>query len=463
MKKFLLLRSNKQSGPYSAEELQQMGLKAYDLIWVEGKSAAWRYPGEVEDLKSFAPAVEEQPYDRFYKKPVEAESTSAPVETHAVAQPAAQQQQQPVMQQQQQQPVMQPQQQQPPPAQPQQPPVEKPARKEKEYKRVFVTLPSNAAANPQASKPATETSSHIQYQPPAQQQPITETKKPEVKPQPIIADDVSEKELYERKVAAAKAASVKNGFAKPVGDVETDIYHPKKRSRFKGVPLAAMIIGMIAMVAVGIVIGMSLDGNKGFSLIKKVDPVTPPTNQTVVPKDPQPRENNILLNQTAAQAVQDSIETTEAKKVVKTAPVHKKNNTAADTNQQDMTANIPVTEEPKITPEEPKKELPRPAAPNLEKQVSVSNNDFEVGPFGGISKLALTVTNSSEYALTLVVVQLEYLKANKEVYKTENLYFRDVAANSTLTVDAPRSSRGNKINYKITLINSKDHIYHAGN
>jgi hypothetical protein len=101
--------------------------------------------------------------------------------------------------------------------------------------------------------------------------------------------------------------------------------------------------------------------------------------------------------------------------------------------------------------------------PELEKMVSVSNNDFEVGPFGGISKLALTVKNSSEYDLNLVVVQLEYIKANKEVFKTENLYFRDVAANSTVTVDAPRSSRGNKINYKVTLINSKDRLYHAGN
>ena len=71
MQKFLLLRNNKQTGPYSVEELEQMGLKPYDLIWVNGKSAAWRYPGEIDDLKSFAPAVEEQPYDRFYKLPDE--------------------------------------------------------------------------------------------------------------------------------------------------------------------------------------------------------------------------------------------------------------------------------------------------------------------------------------------------------------------------------------------------------
>src|SRR5918998_1422410 len=69
MNTYLLLRDNKQSGPYSVEELAAHGLKAYDLVWLEGKSAAWRYPSEIDELKPFAPVVEEQPFDRFYKKP----------------------------------------------------------------------------------------------------------------------------------------------------------------------------------------------------------------------------------------------------------------------------------------------------------------------------------------------------------------------------------------------------------
>jgi hypothetical protein len=68
MDTYLLLRSNKQSGPYSLQQLVSLGLKPYDLVWLEGKSAAWRYPSEVDGLKSYAPATEEQPYDRFYKK-----------------------------------------------------------------------------------------------------------------------------------------------------------------------------------------------------------------------------------------------------------------------------------------------------------------------------------------------------------------------------------------------------------
>src|SRR5689334_11143254 len=68
MNKYLLLRDNKQTGPYTAQELAEKGIKPYDLVWLEGRSAAWRYPGEIEELKPFAPVVEEQPYDRFYKK-----------------------------------------------------------------------------------------------------------------------------------------------------------------------------------------------------------------------------------------------------------------------------------------------------------------------------------------------------------------------------------------------------------
>src|SRR5688572_1054422 len=68
MNQYLLLRDNKQTGPYTVEELAAKGLKAYDLVWLEGKSAAWRYPSEIAELKPFAPVVEEQPYDRFYKK-----------------------------------------------------------------------------------------------------------------------------------------------------------------------------------------------------------------------------------------------------------------------------------------------------------------------------------------------------------------------------------------------------------
>ncbi len=69
MGQYRLLRNNKETGPYTADELIKSGFKKYDLIWAEGKSAAWRYPGELPEFKPYAPVLEDQPFDRFYKKP----------------------------------------------------------------------------------------------------------------------------------------------------------------------------------------------------------------------------------------------------------------------------------------------------------------------------------------------------------------------------------------------------------
>ena len=73
MSSYLLLRNNKESGPYTMDEVKSMSLKTYDLIWVVGKSAAWRYPGEIPELKSFAPLVPEQEAD-FFRKGTNTES-----------------------------------------------------------------------------------------------------------------------------------------------------------------------------------------------------------------------------------------------------------------------------------------------------------------------------------------------------------------------------------------------------
>jgi hypothetical protein len=78
MKKvYLLLRNNQQTGPYSFEELLELHLKPFDLVWVEGKSCGWRYPNEIETLKTFFPAPETSDAPDAATKPAE---TSKPFE-----------------------------------------------------------------------------------------------------------------------------------------------------------------------------------------------------------------------------------------------------------------------------------------------------------------------------------------------------------------------------------------------
>lgn len=54
-KVYRLLRDNKEQGPYTSEELIQKGFKPFDLIWVDGRSAAWSYPAEIAEFKIYMP------------------------------------------------------------------------------------------------------------------------------------------------------------------------------------------------------------------------------------------------------------------------------------------------------------------------------------------------------------------------------------------------------------------------
>lgn len=51
MKKYLLLRDNHQSGPWTLEELVAKDIVATDLVWIEHTSTAWAFPSEIDELK----------------------------------------------------------------------------------------------------------------------------------------------------------------------------------------------------------------------------------------------------------------------------------------------------------------------------------------------------------------------------------------------------------------------------
>lgn len=55
LKVYRLLRNNRETGPYTLDELLQTDLKPQDLIWVEGKSCSWAYPYEIDTLKTHVP------------------------------------------------------------------------------------------------------------------------------------------------------------------------------------------------------------------------------------------------------------------------------------------------------------------------------------------------------------------------------------------------------------------------
>jgi len=66
MKKYLLLAKQQAIGPYTYEELMELGLKSQDLLWIEGKSASWRYPAEFDEFKVHPSILTELPADHTF-------------------------------------------------------------------------------------------------------------------------------------------------------------------------------------------------------------------------------------------------------------------------------------------------------------------------------------------------------------------------------------------------------------
>jgi hypothetical protein len=437
MASYLLLRNNKESGPFTVDELQNFGLKPYDLIWVQGKSAAWRYPSEIDELKPFAPAVEEQPFDRFFKKNVAEEREESKEELPAIEEKYSKY-------------VPQPQQQ---------------APKLSPGRSVFVTLPGNKQVNLQNDLP-----------PKQKEDPV---------PPPLPTPTIS---ITENPVAA----EIK--YSQPLDEikemyVKTLLERKDKRAR-KGVTLATLkkVAVFAGLVILGVLTGMvirSRPGNIGASdaLPQLMDVSAALTNksgsdpaqsasdekQDEVQQPGATRENE---NQRDYSEPKASVDESSEIKNEPTVKIRKETMIIVPKNRENYDRQqSPGVQLNALTGERDRRTRSAAAFTNekaegsspakignhsLRDQVTVTSNDYKRVAFGGIRNLYLTVTNKSKYALDNVVVELQYLKPSEEALRTENLNFKSIAPNESATIRVPDTNRGIKVNYRIVNIKSQE-------
>jgi hypothetical protein len=472
MTKYLLLRDNKQSGPYELDELRTKGLKAYDLVWIDGKSAAWRYPSEVDELKSFAPAVEEQPFDRFYKRPAQNPISSPAPAT--IGEPSA-----------------------------------VPGKR-----IIYVTLPSPASREPHHHIPAssgliavqqadrTQSSNSFQPYPSSQaQSPLPSQGSERPLPQPLAQlppnpPPTTTEPLHPSsgRVYSSFRPVEENNSQDPADMWKTTVEmppRPAKTSLKKAMQSVMVLLCILALLAAGIFIGLSMNRDSfGFSpkfaakdpSVSSEPPIlradhpssSMPVYNTSVPitRDSSARRQNARNGPFGASpslVVSSSVGQTTPGDGTASSALRKKNITLKEKSSpaiQKVTASVPDKDSAassftvlhreavhRTDPATIDKDLVK---NNIASLVSAGAGKYTVGTFGGISDVQITVSNRSIYPLDLVVVEVRYVQANKKVFKTENLYFRGVSAGAALMQEAPKSSRGIKIEYKITLINSKE-------
>ncbi len=482
---YLLLRSNRESGPYSLEELLGLGLKPYDLVWVKGKSAAWRYPSEIEELKPYAPSVEEQPFDRFYKKPVAAKAMDIPTiqesapKTQEIGQ-TAQVELKPV------------------------PETVKPLEEsaylpkidkvtEPVYipkKSVFVTMPGQqtVAVTPPEKKPqpvveklkATpigvdddEVASQFKYSQPA-------AEKLKVTPIALDDDEVASQVKYSQPLD-----EIKEMYVKTLQERKTKIARKSVMTIYAR--RAAVVIGLIGL---GVLAGFIIKpkSNKEKSVLQQVTAL--PANVATSNDVPEQSKDLVTDNTAVAQQDENSQPIVEKPRPIESVIPGKRRASILDrpitSPQQPATVDADPekhgfeekqlfagAEKNSVTGERTrsmrengntavadnreKESIASKATgkSGLEGQVAVTSNDYKRVAFGGIRDLRLTVTNNSKFELDNVIVELQYLKPSEQPLKTENVEFKFIGPNESSTIRIPDTNRGIKVAYKILSIGSK--------
>jgi len=501
MNQYLLLRDNKQTGPYTAQELATKGLKPYDLVWLEGKSAAWRYPGELEELKAFAPVVEEQPYDRFYKKP--GEQASKTTQQQAVAEISTVQESAPVNKQ-----------------------------LEQSSKHIYVTMPvgkAQTATTPVAKKEETakavaqqndknvNSGNNIQKKAAAASYIISE--EDDEMNSALLKDHKSRKqedevvnneflsEYESRKASWSKNKSGSSTIKEIEKPVEKVAALPKKETwatpKKDSFDLKALLAGstqylqnnknvtrvLVAAVLIlgGVVIGLVINsGHKQpdtqalESLVKEIRDkqnekagTTAPATTEVAKKTNESRRKEEHSyyndNENTGQALPSASnpDNNPANQSGSRHAVIKKENSVVTPPPSQTrsiavpisnTSNQPVETSTAVMESREKpidREMIEKARKNIYEQVHVEASAFKVGLLGGISDLDITVQNTSLYSLDQVAVEIKYFGPEKKLVKTQTLLFNNVPPGKRRTLEVPSTRRGITIDYTITSINSK--------
>lgn len=467
------------------EDLLEIGLKPYDLVWLPGKSAAWRYPSEIEELQAYAPAVEEQPFDRFYKKEpetpvvpksVQAQKTTQTSENNALP----------------------------------------------KTKFVTVTMPAG------------------------QHKVVTEKKVVTQKPQPAYDEykaymPVTEQPVTEKKAAAKtvhEQLSSESSMALQAEKIAgfTERYEKTYLQRKNKWNKRALLLkyGKVAAVAVmvlgiGVIFAFNIGKPEANPTILANNSIETIVNNTV---PPAPVEESSSLPVTEAEqpiteevtntpppviqeAQEEPVSTKEKTQKTPVVPVTKATDKAPDVPKpvnNKKSADLPKTSSAKAvldkqpTPTttdtrdayayetyatasngersrksrdtentgtkkvnensnnnsvaktntnpfyEAPAEKPVTNNNNSNTDVKIVANEYKIVPFGGIRNLQLTVQNRSGEALEKVVVDVEYIKRGGGVFKTKTVEFKNIAPKSSSVLKIDDTNRGVDVAYHIRKV-----------
>lgn len=449
---YSLLRNNKQTGPYSLEELVQLQLKPFDLVWAEGKSAGWRYPSEIDALKPYlaeagSPEPEVQSLKPVVPSPKPVVEATQPL---AVAEENKPEAVAPVV-----------------------------PRNKRPSKAIYVSLP--AGTNPA---------------PVAAPVPVPEAKQAPVQTVATVGEASGDgageepKESFEervermrRRVAAVESrekVEVEEGsdeintkYSRSLEDIKEEysswMKQQKSKKRF---PVKKLLFGAAAVLV------LTAGGWMAYAFISNAPapvPAVQPLAEAAIPiaeKENVPEPEHDVPGDAATRAVIEhldhTLEVLEANE--KKAPAKKKATPVVNKRLSNPVRTTPV---PAVKPRtetaagktaqeksaSPSTETPRRVKSSVPLSKLVNIQGRVVKARKGIEGVEITLQNNSDQTLKLVAVDVLYHKGNNNVIQRETIYFSDIRPGTSRMMVARGNRNARSANYQLGLISAEDGLY----
>ncbi|HEX2532675.1 MAG TPA: hypothetical protein VHK69_03005 [Chitinophagaceae bacterium] len=453
---YLLLRNNRQSGPFTLADLVQQSLRITDLIWVEGQSAGWRNPQEIESLQSFVPEATAKLHSALPVHPVTTPRTANPEgiiqtpDTSAI-----------------------------------------PARPAFIPKKIHVSLPAGKAApvTPPVTPP-----------PPAAVAPAPDAEESPEEKLKQKADDLYRKiQAYNQEQQKAKeTGTLDTKYSRSLEDIKEEYsewMHRTQKKRFRRPPSLLRYAGAAVILAGLFFTGRQIWNNSDATAspatvapqtaLTQTPQATKETDEEAPESTPTPQEEPIVsrlkedapLRSTPVDpgpaVPQKKAMPPASRAVVETQP-----ESPAPAETSVVIEELPPapasrngTRQRRIRTEgtEAEKEVPPPvtaankpktSASAIGKQIQLSekyiNSDGR-----GINGLQLTVYNNSDQFVNVVAVDVSYYRNSDKLLEKKTLYFNNIPPRSRSSLPAPDNRRATTVQYQVGLISTENGLFYV--
>jgi hypothetical protein len=423
---YSLLRNNKQSGPYSLEELLQMTLKPFDLIWVNGTSSGWSYPTEIEALKIYVSDTSKPIDKKQINNPDLPDADPASFGTHNIIPP----------------------------------------------KKSF---PSNPRANhiyvsfPNGKEPISENTTATEFS--------SDEESPEAKLERKAQQLRNKIQAFaENKNAPKNNEEPDTKYSRSLDDIkeEYSLWLHQQRKKKKTF-LAKYLVPAVAIVilSTGIYFSIPLFSDSKANVVfsaQNTDTSTRESENYLAAKElDKPKKKNTTKSVNRRKKIKEKLPKAKSTRVytsdeidevdayldsLKKASGKEKNNESNVVTQPSVTENNGTRQSTKRTAEASAQESKTKDSTPFTELIKLSEST-------GAGTPHISLYNNSNKFINFVALDVYYYKANQKLLLKKTLYFNDISPNSSARLYLPQEKKAASVKYQIGLISTDNGLFYA--